>query len=235
MKSLPLALLVLLGGCAEDFGSVIILGNQSVTTCSVDPASDVWNPMGTLDVESIPGYTNTGYWVTLVLQNGTAAVEGDPNQNIFIVEGADVQLQPSTTTRSGEVIADIGAATGVQRTQRFGSSILPGGGAGGAIFLTIDYDQALAARDAMDPGEAVQILASTKVFGQIDGNDVQSNVFVFPITVCRGCLIRNLGDCSTVSSTPSTGGGCNMFQDVAIDCCTSGGANVCPATEPVTP
>ena len=80
-------------------------------------------------------------------------------------------------------------------------------------------------------GQSTQVVAQVEVLGTLDGSDVESNLFSYPIEVCKGCLIQNLGSCeSIISEEINTGGVCQALQDGILDCCTNAeGALVCPA------
>jgi hypothetical protein len=84
--------------------------------------------------------------------------------------------------------------------------------------------------DELGAGQRVTATVEVSVFGDLDGSDVESVPFIYPVTVCNGCMIINNGDCANLGEgfEGSEGGTCNVLQDVPVDCCTSGDGLVCP-------
>jgi hypothetical protein len=57
--------------------------------------------------------------------------------------------------------------------------------------------------------------------------DVNSSYLDFPVRVCEGCLVHDVGPCCAKATNY---GLCNPDQDVSVDCCMDGSGNaVCPA------
>jgi hypothetical protein len=56
-----------------------------------------------------------------------------------------------------------------------------------------------------------------------------SDPFNYPLQVCNGWLVGNLGPCP-FKNVVNTGNACNPAQDDIVDCCTDNGALICPAT-----
>jgi hypothetical protein len=76
------------------------------------------------------------------------------------------------------------------------------------------------------------VTAEVVVFGDLNGGDVESVPFFYPVDVCDGCLKIDRGPCSGLPDDfePEQGGECNPLQDAAADCCTDAdGDDVCPA------
>ena len=74
-----------------------------------------------------------------------------------------------------------------------------------------------------------EVVASIVIKGELNGDEVKSQPYVFPVSVCDKCVVRNVGACPMLG-TPRTGNACNPFQDGTVDCCDMGGTLVCPAT-----
>jgi hypothetical protein len=79
----------------------------------------------------------------------------------------------------------------------------------------------------------VEVQATFTVIGDLGGDSVSSQPFVFPITLGIGVTSNNLGMCPLpVGTTVRTGGVCSPAQDGITDCCTDPASMsaVCPAT-----
>ncbi len=71
------------------------------------------------------------------------------------------------------------------------------------------------------------------MFGDLDGSDVESDPFIYPVEVCNGCMLIDNGDCAGLGDDfegAQGGNPCNPLQDVPVDCCTSGGDAGLPGT-----
>jgi len=85
------------------------------------------------------------------------------------------------------------------------------------------------------PGQAVEVLIESVVYGDVAGNSVKSAPFIYPVTLLNnsaGSGVVNLGACSELPSTfiGAKAGGCFPGQDgVVVECCTTGTALICPA------
>jgi hypothetical protein len=229
-------------GCTDANYSVYILRNQAITDGCKIPAgggTDLTRGVGQLDVTApIPGsnLANIGYLLAAAVVNGTTASMDLPNSHIFFAQGADVTLRSNGTSASNAIIAALQTRNLVKRTQYFSGSIPPGGTAGMGITL-IDEDQTAALANFLDENP-VEVIATAKIFGQIDGTNVTGGAYDFPIDVCQGCLVNNLGTCASLNASTMlhTGGTCNPLQDALLDCCTNdAGKTVCPPVVPPAP
>ena len=228
-KASLLACGILVGalGCTESGDSLIILQNQVAGEGCVISASssNTFVGRGLIDSNS-----SIGYVFNPLVQNLATAGGGSATRIAFI-EGYEVEISfpgDSVTGVSSELTGFSSLVSG---------SITPGGFAGLSFEVV---PPALLAELTIPAGEYVELLAEVTVFGTMDGGEVESNQFRFPIDVCDGCLISNNGPCTDIDSdfTPRTGGVCNPLQDKIIDCCTlSDGGTLCPAEteEIVTP
>lgn len=229
------------GGCMADGDlSLLIIQNQIPEDGCVIPGTSAgeFRGLGVLDLD---GPENPGYVFTPLVKNGTVGDQENPNQNVVTLQGANVELKAATTSNSIRLIE--GASGGTLpllprehqlRTPLFSGSVSPNGGTTGLAFFAIDADQANIIRTtlASQGWTSVQVVARVQVFGLVDGATyVKSPPFDYPISLCAGCLIRNLGPCSAIPmGTPiETGHECNPYQDGRVDCCTLGEGLLCPA------
>jgi hypothetical protein len=80
-----------------------------------------------------------------------------------------------------------------------------------------------------------EVLASVVIKGDINGNSIKSQPYLYPVTVCSDCVINRVGPCTEFTGTPRTGNACNMFQDGVVDCCATAEGLVCPAVAMTPP
>jgi hypothetical protein len=129
----------------------------------------------------------------------------------------------------------------------FSGSLPPNGGFANVAFniVPVQLLDAISQKVAGTTGNVdAEVVASIVPYGDIGGDNIDGDIFVYPVDVCTGCIanqvINNAGTgpepCPLASGTIiRTGNPCNIFQDGIVDCCTAnvGMANeslVCPAT-----
>jgi len=228
------AVAVLLGAsCADNQASLLIVQNQVVPDTCVVPASvgTAYNADGLMDVSFVGA---SGYALTPVVRSGLVNAEKTDNGDIVTLRGANVELLAVNNADSEAVISALAGQNLTQRNRRTSGSVNPGGTAA-MSFDAIDPEQADAIRAAMPAGKRVQIVASVVVYGDVEGNYIESKVFDYPITACNGCSIVDVGACAAVTGTPDE----ICFypgQDKPIECCTDPTlGTVCPAREIALP
>lgn len=100
-------------------------------------------------------------------------------------------------------------------------------------------DGALAAIAAgKRPGDdfETEVVGKIVVFGDLTGNEVTSQEFQFPVTICTNCVLANVRAGGTFPPCPMVGtirpgNACNPYQDGVVDCCVDEANNnelVCP-------
>jgi hypothetical protein len=229
-------------GCTDNPSMVIARNVRPSADCVIDPGNAESLFRGLLDVTSpLPdGSLNLGYVFTPVISNPVLATMSstmnptNPSARIIFLQGARVELLAGPAQRSQQIIATLSAANLTNRTVRFGGSIPPAGEVG-VGFEVIDLEQVdLIGQLVAD--ELVTIVVRVTVFGTRDDADIESLPFEYPITLCRGCLIQDLGSCSTIDPMAeiAQGGTCGLLQDERLSCCTTAsGQSQCPAVAPM--
>lgn len=234
--------------CVEYPQSIIVLKTvepefkEDTNTCVVSPGSDALIN-GVLDLEVSEG----GYVGALVVKNQLRSAEKPEKARVetgaVYLLGASVRLTfagglPVTSDRAGQLGNEF-------RTSGSGY-LAPGDEAG----ITVNLIDGAAARTIkaqlgsylkqVPPAEPVDIVvANVRVQGQtLGGLSIESQEFQFPITVCRGCLVKFFPD-NAVPQNPSlppnlcsvSGDAakeqkvpCNIGQNRPVDC------NLCPAS-----
>ena len=114
------------------------------------------------------------------------------------------------------------------------AAALPPAGSVNVSFEAIPPQVLRAIETAVNPGAGdrwrAEVLATTTLIGELNGDDMSAQPFTYPVTVCNDCVVNDLGPCPT-TATPRPGNACNPFQDGVIDCCKDAqGFLTCPAT-----
>lgn len=230
---IPLSMLVVgafstLPSCVDAGESLRILRNQAPEDgCSVPgDQGAAFLSQGIIDVGA-----DTGYIFTPLVEN-RAVANGSTDRRVF-VDAAVVRLSFDDRTLNAATISAIEAANLDFFRQPFSGSIEAGGT--GAFAFEVISKQAL---DLISDGlldTTTRVTAEIEIRGEVDGSDVASPTFTYPIEVCNGCLTNDLGSCSALPNVEiRTGGTCQTQQDGFVDCCTnSAGTSVCPAVEEV--
>jgi len=234
MKRVAALAIVLGGACSADNPSLYIQQNQVPEAgCRVPGTVVDALGQGFLDVSPLPGgFTNPGYIFTPLLVNGLTAGTTS-TQRVMFLAGADVELRSTGSARSTELVNTLAALDQVQRNEPFSGSIKPGGSQG-AAFNVIDSEQAQTMFTFLSPGESVNLIAHVSIKATVDGSDITGLPFDYPIFVCRGCQLVDLGPCAGLEMgfEGSSGGVCNPLQDGTVECCDN--FAVCPARGPTS-
>jgi hypothetical protein len=220
-----LAALVIASGCTTDSGgSMIILRNQVPGEgCEISAnESDAFYSSGIIDTNA-----SRGYVFTPLVQSLVSLSSDESNPRLIAMRGADVEISfPSGFLSEGEE-ATLRDDRLTRFSQAFSGSVRPGDF---SSFSFVVVPTGLLTRLGLAAGDSVQLTVKVSVFGDLDGSDVESDPFVYPIEVCNGCMTIDNGDCAALGEgfEGSEGGECNVLQDVPVDCCTMGGDLVCP-------
>lgn len=202
MTRLRTSLLLALGalgvmGCAADGNNAMIILNVAVPSgeeCEVTPSAETFSDQGTLDLEG------NGFHVTARIK-GT--LDEDPNaatRHHVVINSANVELLAAPTQRSEQLVAGLGDLA--RRTVLTSGTLEPGDESLVTVGITlIDSEQnaAIMASGAYEDG--VQLIASFKINGSVDGNSVESYAFNYPITLCTDCVL-DLEDCLPDPASP---------------------------------
>lgn len=211
-------------GCVDGGETLQILINQEPKEdCALSSSpGDAYLARGRIDTNSAGGYL-----FTPLIENKAEAVSGA--SRIAQLQGANIDLKFSGGFGDG---LD-GALT--RFSQQFSGSI-PAGGFGAYAFTVIPKQVLDSLASKLGEGEQTEVIAQVRINGSISGGGVDSNLFSYPVDVCKGCLQNNLGDCAELPSgyNISQGGNCQELQDGVLDCCTYNGETFCPAIDKST-
>ncbi len=216
-------------GCVDAGETLRILRNQEPGASCVVPTDEgaAFLSSGLIDVTADSGYLFTP------LVESRAVGDAETDRRVFL-EGAVVRL------RFAEDFFDDATLTRLEDdglsyfTQPFSGSIASNGSAA-LKFEIIPKAVLEEMQSGLAAGEVTRVTAEIEMRGTIDGDDVTSPAYNYPVEVCNGCLNRTIGSCDTIDEEDvQTGGVCQEKQDGVIDCCTAGdGSLVCPAVASV--
>ncbi len=221
-----LSLAVVSSACTDGGAVLVILQNQVPDdSCTVSGnAGNLFRSRGFVDVSS-PG----GYLFTPVVQNVAIGDRDDPSEHLVTIQGGDVEIVFPEGFTGTEGIPDTAFNT------LFSGAIHPDGGTTsfGFVVLTRNFLQGLKVTGnlAVNGSNFVTLVAKVSVYGEMDGGNVQSEVFNYPIDVCDSCLIDDFGPCDpTPDGYTGVSFAClGYIQDTLHQCCQdSAGRLRCP-------
>lgn len=225
-------------GCSLPPGQFVIIQNQVPSEGCAIPASisSVYRGSGDLDVRLVNTGAPVGYAMFPVMQNNLPSSTEASDLNRIKVTAFDVDIGLPADTTSGELFNLFQGLEGsnpelLHYSILFSASISSGGGNTSAAVDAIPTDLARAIRTSgiLSSTAFAYLTTTIRARGDTDGGRaVTSDPFVYPVRVCDGCLISNMGSCPVTQTPTHLGNACNIAQDESIDCCTSGTSLVCP-------
>jgi hypothetical protein len=230
---LSACVLLLLVGCGRVQGQFIVLQNQVPQTgCSVpaEPSSQ-YRPDGVLDVSIVNNKATAGYLVFPLLENdlpGSPKGQVDGNRIALSNWVVSVGVNPNYTP-PGIVSAFNQDASLTSYTLPTSGSVASGGGHTASVVDVFPPELVGEVSNAMaNGGGSFTAYATIHAIGNTINGSIQSDDFVFPISVCSGCLIGNQSMCPFRSPPANLGNPCNPAQDDIVDCCTVSANLFCP-------
>ncbi|MGE0401550.1 MAG: hypothetical protein AB7T06_32915 [Kofleriaceae bacterium] len=120
----------------------------------------------------------------------------------------------------------------------FSGPLAPNSGSATDGIFTLIPDEALAeiaaGKTTADDFET-EVVGKIVVYGDLAGDEVTSQEFQFPVTICTKCVFGNMTGGGVIPTCPlpaaRAGNACNPYQDGVVDCCLDATANnelVCP-------
>jgi hypothetical protein len=217
-------------GCADDYLSLTILHNQPPDDSCMLSAGDT----GVFISHGFADVAVGGYVFTPLLQSGLSNTSGQSNGDIIQLRNANVTISAVNSDDSRALVEALADQRSVSHA--ISGSVTPGGTVT-LSFDAIDYTQATVMAGSLAVGQRVEVLANIVVVGDVEGSSVETQPFVYPITVTNGGSLVNLGPCANLSSTfVGESGGCFPGQDGAfLECCSDATGLVCPAVGTMPP
>lgn len=211
--------------CAADSGdSMFILFNQVPNgeggDCTIPTAAgNEFRQSGRMDVTA-PEFATYEFYP--VVESRLESL-GDDLQRTISIRGAEITL------------SEEGGGFSDSFTRLFSGS-LPPGGQGTFLVDLLDAGHLDELAGGLGAGDRTTVVAEVVIFGDVSGGEIESDPFLYPIDLCNGCLIADLGACDTIPEgfVADSGGECNPFQDSNVECCELNGNQVCPAIGTMT-
>jgi hypothetical protein len=218
--------IVLGSACANNESSIFIRGCMVPThdTCTVtnDPTAPELLG-GALDTQ--PAYHHigvSGYTCDALVGNELNPV-GNPST--LQTETSRVSFYQADVTildESGDIVtrADGSSAQYSVAVTGFadpGFGGLPGYGLAGILMIDSVTAQELA--PPTGTAQAVKVVSSVVLHGRtLGGLEEKTRPFIYPITVCRGCLCEQVPGTACSGGTDKPDPNCQIGQDFAVDC-----------------
>jgi hypothetical protein len=220
---------LLLTACTQQGASLVIIQAQLPDQgCAISGMrKTTYLPIGRIDIHSQTGYLFSG-----IAENLAEPLMNTTSRSVVLTGAAvNLNLDAFMTIADQSALRDAGE---LSFTRPFSGLVDAQATTGiGFEIVSIAVIQAVAQTLGPNTGETALIQTHITLNGTISGGGVKSPDFDFPVEVCNGCMINNLGPCPPPSGTmPSQGYPCgsNDLQDVPIDCCTNPtGPPTCPA------
>ncbi|HEY7375921.1 MAG TPA: hypothetical protein VIF57_27425 [Polyangia bacterium] len=240
------SLIVLAGGlaaCGRVPGQFEILQNQAPQGgCAITTDRMTYRGEGTIDLSLVSPGAETAYFMfPLVINNLPGSTGGEPDGNEIDVHSFAVDI--GTTRQSYlppnvQMLFDhLNEMPGshdyalLHYSLPWAVTISSGGGLAATLVNAFPVELAqrvLATGDIGVSASSMTVNARVRVFGTTNTQDMESDPFDFPISVCNGCLVHSLLPCPVTSAPTFGGNACNLSQDNLVDCCSLNGALVCP-------
>lgn len=238
------ALPVALSACGRVPGQFEILNDQVPQPGCVIPVDpSVYQGEGTLDVAVAQASFSSAYFFFPLIENNLpASATGAIDPNEIQLSGFQVDITPIPGAKLPDPIQKVLDDTNASNPQLlhyqvpWSGGVASGGGhlsaAVAAFPVELAQDMAAAGGLGSDPSNVVHLNISA-VGTTNSGQHMTSDPFHFPLHICSGCLVANIGDipaCPFSAPPLFTGNDCNPAQDGFVDCCTQNGSLVCPPT-----
>jgi hypothetical protein len=220
-------------GCGRVPGQFEILNDQipPAGSCLIPTNPTVYQGEGTLDVSIVRGDFPTAYFFFPLIENNLPHPTGDLDANQIQITGFDVDINPlGTVSAAVQAVFDSSAAYLHFQTPWSGGVASGGGQISAAVeAFPVALAQKLMASGGLDTTLSLTVDLKVQALGSTNsGRSMQSDPFVFPVSICAGCLVANLAACPYSSAPANPGNACNPAQDQSVDCCTDNGALICP-------
>jgi len=202
-----------LGGCVDSDTFYIIQMQIPQAGCKISATQDpVSLAEGVLDISLGVGYQ--GY--PLVINNlvGTEGTDNQPERNTVHFKGFQIRVDLGSVPAGG---IDSSLLNYLDRKAQ--NAITPGGGtiAGPADLIKDDLAKAL--QPVIPEGLKADVLVGIRAEGDVGGSTVESGEFLFPITLCKKCLVEMRATCPTTDDKTAFSNACGRPQDSPVTCC----------------
>ena len=228
-----------LAACGRIPGQFEIVNDQVPMSgsCIIGVDETVYQGQGTLDLTLVRQGAQSAYFVFPLLKNNLDASSSGGDANQIFLSSFAIDLTPLGQLPMGSESAFTGANDpgsadyALFHYQTPWSGSIPSGGSKISAIVP-SFPVALAEKilstQAIGPAPALWVNAKLRAFGSTANQNMESDPFTFPISICAGCLVANVLPCPYTVAPTFLGNPCNPAQDDPIDCCQSGSDLVCP-------
>jgi hypothetical protein len=216
--ALPVLVVFGLMGCVDDDVSFYIQQNQVPgADCEVSTTVDKFRGSGLLDVSVGLGY----YMFPLVVNNmrSSSSEDNQPERNNLHMRRFTIELDSVPVGASGAETSFEIPVSGL---------IPPAGGMLAYAGVKVIKDS-LAAKlqGAAGSGAEHVIMVSLRAEAERSGETRESAEFLFPVTICNGCLVDMRTEPPDPEDKTAVGNTCGLPQDEPVTCYTAGSLTQC--------
>jgi hypothetical protein len=225
---------ILLSACAENSSSLTILQNQAPDDgCSASNSlSDQFVSHGVLDLGAAELGITPQYYAWLVVKNNLRSTMDSHGIELNSVEMKEARIDLN--------LGSAGSGLGAYTSFADYTFVMISPGETRSMQISV-IPPNLGGRLSLPKGQFVDAVAKIRLVGERGGSEIETHSIHFPITLCNGCLIENIGSCATATfpETVYLGHSCNKSQDKPLHCCrdtsVTGDAQAyrCPAVKAV--
>jgi hypothetical protein len=238
-SGLPLCVLLIstLSGlsCGRVPGQFTIINNQvPLPGCLIPTNRTIYQGQGFLDLSLVQDGADSAFLVFPLLENNLPASTGGIDPNRISLRSFAIDISPISS--SGQMTTDLFTTLSnngdplVRYQVPWSGSVDSGGGMVAAAVHAFPVQLAQRLLDTQEIGVSPSLTVNLRIraFGRTTTQDIESDPFDYPVSVCAGCLIANVAACPYTTPPANLGNDCNIAQDGFVDCCTSGGDLICP-------
>lgn len=232
--TLLLSYLLAVGGCGAQPGELVFVQNQVPERGCVIPATlgKIYRGDGILDVSLVDDGALSGYELFPLLQNNLRHLGRPVEPNRLVVRGFHVEVW---LDQAPPAIASMFPSDQPMEKydERWAGTVEPGGGllATAMNAFPAELARKIRATKALETQPFMSaFLKVTALATKVDGTEIKSDPFRYPLRICQGCLVTGVRPCPAVPT--ALGNECNIAQDNAVDCCVADNRLICPSIPP---
>ena len=202
-------------GCVDSDNFYIIQMQIPAEGCTISATDSTESlAQGLLDISLGIGYR--GY--PLVINNlaATAGTDQQPERNTVHFKGFQIRVDLGPVPAGG-----IDSALLNYFDPKANVAITPSGGllAGPAVLIKDELAKAL--QPVIPEGLKPDVTVGIRAQGEVGGSTVESGEFLFPITLCKKCLVDLRATCPAADDKTVFSNACGVPQDKPVTCCST--------------
>jgi hypothetical protein len=209
--------LATLGSGCVDSDTFYIAQMQKATAsasgagCTADTGlAGEYRAAGVLDISLGVGYTAFPLLVNNIASSTTK--DGQPERNILHLTGYRVSLDLGKipVNPPGELVDFLARASGL---------VAPAGGMQVSGVKVIKDELVKIIAPAIPDAYQPEILVTLRAVATRGGWETESGAFVYPVTLCKKCLVDYRGTCPATGDKNVAVNACGLPQDDPVTCC----------------